>query len=108
LGGTAPRNHYAIPRGIRWTDELHLINLSRGCRDSHSLPFQSDVRDPEAIARFFDQATQAFPNLNVLINNAGIMRKIKLQLVAFIVLAMPKTLMTPLQVVGGAQPGSFK
>ena len=45
----------------------------------HVHTIQSDVSDPEAIARLFDQATHAFPNLNVLINNAGVMRKINLQ-----------------------------
>jgi uncharacterized oxidoreductase len=40
---------------------------------------QSDASDPEAISRLSDQATQEFPNLNVLINNAGAMRKINLQ-----------------------------
>ncbi len=33
-----------------------------------------DVEDPEAIRRFADQVKADFPGLNVLINNAGIMR----------------------------------
>ena len=40
--------------------------------------YQSDVRDPQEIASLFDSAIQNFPGLNVLINNAGIMRKIAL------------------------------
>jgi len=40
--------------------------------------FQSDVCDPNAIRALFDAVTQRFPGLNVLINNAGIMRKIDL------------------------------
>lgn len=38
--------------------------------------FQSDVSDPKAIPVLFDKVTKAFPNLNILINNAGIMRTI--------------------------------
>jgi uncharacterized oxidoreductase len=38
--------------------------------------FQSDVSDPEAIATLYEKVTQQFPELNILINNAGIMRKI--------------------------------
>jgi uncharacterized oxidoreductase len=37
---------------------------------------QSDVSDPSAIAALYDKVTQEFPALNMLINNAGIMRKI--------------------------------
>ena len=40
---------------------------------------QSDVSDPGAIAALFEKVTREFPALNVLINNAGIMRKINLQ-----------------------------
>ena len=40
--------------------------------------FQSDVSDPQKINALFDQVTQAFPHLNILINNAGIMRTINL------------------------------
>ncbi len=36
---------------------------------------QSDVNDPDAIAALFDKVTREFPSLNILINNAGIMRK---------------------------------
>jgi uncharacterized oxidoreductase len=38
--------------------------------------FQSDVSDPEAIAALYAKVTRQFPELNILINNAGIMRKI--------------------------------
>ncbi len=40
---------------------------------------RSDASDPTAIAGLYDQVVSRFPNLNVLINNAGIMRKINLQ-----------------------------
>lgn len=40
---------------------------------------KSDVSDPTAIARLHRQFVEEFPRLNVLINNAGIMRKINLQ-----------------------------
>jgi uncharacterized oxidoreductase len=41
--------------------------------------FQSDVSDPEAIVRLYKQVIDRFPGLNILINNAGEMRKIDLQ-----------------------------
>ncbi|HZX57391.1 MAG TPA: SDR family NAD(P)-dependent oxidoreductase [Mucilaginibacter sp.] len=40
--------------------------------------FQSDVSDPEAIVQLFEKVTSQFPELNILINNAGEMRKINL------------------------------
>jgi uncharacterized oxidoreductase len=41
--------------------------------------FQSDVTDPEAIKSLYQKITAQFPQLNILINNAGEMRKIDLQ-----------------------------
>jgi uncharacterized oxidoreductase len=40
--------------------------------------FQSDVTDPKAIAQLFETVTKQFPELNMLINNAGIMRTINM------------------------------
>jgi uncharacterized oxidoreductase len=40
---------------------------------------QSDASDPKAIEALYETVTRQFPKLNVLINNAGIMRKINLQ-----------------------------
>src|ERR1700727_60473 len=40
---------------------------------------QSDVSDPKAIPALYREVTADFPGLNVLINSAGIMRKIDLQ-----------------------------
>jgi uncharacterized oxidoreductase len=40
---------------------------------------QSDVSDPRAISALYEKVIREFPALNVLINNAGIMRKINLQ-----------------------------
>lgn len=41
-------------------------------------PIQSDVSNPAAIADLFYQVTAQFPALNILINNAGEMRKLSL------------------------------
>jgi uncharacterized oxidoreductase len=40
--------------------------------------FQSDVSDPKAIPLLYQQVISQFPELNILINNAGEMRKISL------------------------------
>jgi uncharacterized oxidoreductase len=40
--------------------------------------FQSDVSDPKAIPLLCDAVITQFPGLNVLVNNAGIMRKMNL------------------------------
>lgn len=40
--------------------------------------FQSDVSDPKAIKSLFEKVTVSFPELNVLINNAGVIRTLNL------------------------------
>ena len=40
---------------------------------------QSDAADPDAIVRLHDQVIRDFPHLNIVINNAGIMRKINVR-----------------------------
>ncbi len=40
---------------------------------------RSDVTDSQAVVTLFDEVSERFPNLNILINNAGIMRKIDMQ-----------------------------
>jgi len=41
--------------------------------------FQSDVGSPKDIEKLYKSITQQFPELNIIINNAGIMRNISLQ-----------------------------
>lgn len=41
--------------------------------------FQSDVSKPEDIRQLYDEVTQQFPELNIIINNAGEMRLIDMQ-----------------------------
>jgi uncharacterized oxidoreductase len=55
----------------------HLDDATRTLPGIHAL--QSDVSDPAAIAGLYRSMVKEFPNLNMLINNAGIMRKINLQ-----------------------------
>ena len=40
--------------------------------------YQSDVSDPAAIVSLYQRVTNDFPDLNVLINNAGVMRMLSL------------------------------
>ncbi|PXW25446.1 SDR family oxidoreductase [Paraburkholderia caballeronis] len=40
---------------------------------------RGDVGDPRSVAALYEQVAGAFPDLNVLVNSAGIMRKIDLQ-----------------------------
>jgi uncharacterized oxidoreductase len=40
---------------------------------------QSDVSDPKAIASLYVRVSREYPALNILINNAGVIRKINLQ-----------------------------
>src|SRR6201998_4203025 len=44
--------------------------------------FRSDVSDPKAIVTLYEEVTKHFPELNILINNAGIMREINVHVEA--------------------------
>ncbi len=57
-------------------DQSRLEQVQRGLPGVHT--FQSDVSDAKAIPVLFDAVIKKFSALNVLINNAGIMRKINL------------------------------
>jgi uncharacterized oxidoreductase len=76
--------------GLELARQLHRDNtiIITG-RDPHRLDLaktqlgdvytrQSDVSDPGVISALYTNVTREFPSLNVLINNAGIMRKIGL------------------------------
>uniref|UniRef100_UPI00313AE4A8 SDR family NAD(P)-dependent oxidoreductase n=1 Tax=Dyadobacter sp. OTU695 TaxID=3043860 RepID=UPI00313AE4A8 len=41
--------------------------------------FQNDVSDPRDIKRLYEQVTQQFPDLNMIVNNAGEMRLLDVQ-----------------------------
>lgn len=58
-------------------DQAKLDNAKKQFPKLHT--FQCDVTDPIAILDLYNQVTALFPNLNFLINNAGLMRKINLQ-----------------------------
>jgi uncharacterized oxidoreductase len=61
---------------ITGRDQAKLDQTKRKLPNVHT--FQSDVSDPEAISQLFDNVTRQFPELNILINNAGEMRKLNL------------------------------
>jgi 3-oxoacyl-[acyl-carrier protein] reductase len=67
-----------------------VINYAGGAADAEALvakiedaggkaiPAQADVSDPNAVARMFDAAQAAFGGVDVLVNNAGIMKVARL------------------------------
>ena len=57
-------------------DQAKLSSAKKNLTGLHT--FQSDVSNPEEIADLFEKVTSQFPKLNILINNAGQMRKISL------------------------------
>jgi len=61
---------------ITGRDRSRLDSVRNKLPGVHTL--QSDVSDPKAITVLFEEVTKGFPKLNILINNAGIMRKINL------------------------------
>jgi uncharacterized oxidoreductase len=62
---------------ITGRDQAKLDRIKREHPLLHAI--QSDVSDPHAIASLYERVTREFPALNILINSAGIMRKINLQ-----------------------------
>ncbi|MVM29743.1 SDR family NAD(P)-dependent oxidoreductase [Spirosoma sp. HMF4905] len=61
---------------ITGRDQTRLDQTKKKLPNVHT--FQSDVSNPEAIAQLFEKVTRQFPDLNILINNAGEMRKLNL------------------------------
>jgi uncharacterized oxidoreductase len=61
---------------ITGRDQAKLDEVKRILPNVHA--FQSDVSDVLAIKELFEKVTRQFPDLNMLINNAGEMRKISL------------------------------
>jgi len=57
-------------------DQEKLDQAAQSLPDLHT--FQSDVSDPAAIAALHENVIARFPALNVLINNAGIMRNLNI------------------------------
>ena len=57
-------------------DEARLKDLSRDLPGAHT--FKSDAADPTAIKALYEDMLARFPKLDTLINNAGIMRNLKI------------------------------
>jgi uncharacterized oxidoreductase len=62
---------------ITGRDQAKLDRIKKELPLLHTI--QSDVSDPEAIASLYERVSREYPALNILINNAGVMRKISLQ-----------------------------
>ena len=84
-GGTSGFGYQFASRFIALGNTVIITgrNLEKLRETQKKLPtvniIQSDVRNPEDIARLYQQVTGQFPALNILINNAGEMRKLILQ-----------------------------
>src|SRR3984893_2358523 len=59
---------------ITGLDHAKLDRAKAAFPKSHT--FRSDVSDPKAIATLYENVVKQFPDLNILINLAGIMREI--------------------------------
>ena len=57
-------------------DAVKLDSAQRNMSGLHA--FQSDASDPVAIAKLYDDVLARFPDLDVLVNNAGIMRNLNM------------------------------
>lgn len=57
-------------------DQAKLDETKKKLPEVHAI--KSDVSDPNAIALLYEKVIREFPDLNIIINNAGIMRKINL------------------------------
>jgi 3-oxoacyl-[acyl-carrier protein] reductase len=55
-------------------DEAEQLAREIGNAGGHALAIQADVSDPAAVARLFDTAETTFGGVDVLVNNAGIMK----------------------------------
>ena len=62
---------------ITGRDQARLNAAVKKCPGLHAV--KSDVADPKAIEALHKKVVAKFPGLNVLVNNAGIMRKINVQ-----------------------------
>ena len=59
---------------ITGRDQQKLDDAKKNFSNLHTI--QSDASDPKAIMVLYEKITDEFPDLNIVINNAGIMRKI--------------------------------
>src|SRR5260370_36289209 len=76
IGSELPKRLMALGNAILITgrDQAKLDRAKAAFPKIH--PFRSDVSDPKAIGTLYEQVAKQFPELNILINNAGIMREI--------------------------------
>lgn len=62
---------------ITGRDQEKLDKAKKELKNVHT--FRCDIANPQEIAALYAQVSRMFPELNMLINNAGIMKKIDLQ-----------------------------
>jgi len=62
---------------ITGRDAAKLMKIKTEFPQIHT--FQSDVSNPDDIKELYTEVTRKFPNLNIIINNAGIMRNLELR-----------------------------
>lgn len=69
--------HGAADLIITGRDADKLVQIRKELPQIHT--FQSDVSKPEDVRKLYTLVTEQFPNLNIIINNAGIMRNLDLR-----------------------------
>jgi len=63
---------WSVVIGARRVDRLQETATAVEAAGGRAIPLPLDVREPDSVERFFDRAAEEAPELDVLVNNAGI------------------------------------